>query len=234
MNADRFRVFCVAISTLAASFAVAGDDRDSFAQRMRPCVACHGEQGRATPDGFFPRIAGKPAGYLFEQLLNFREGRRQHAEMSYLLDRQSDAYLLQMARHFAAIELPYPAPVSVSREPAVLALGEKLVRQGDAARDIPACSGCHGERLTGIEPAVPGLLGLPHDYLVAQIGSWREHSRKGRTPDCMAEIAMDLQPTDVEAVAAWLASQPVPTPSSPRHEPLLDPPTRCGSLEPRS
>lgn len=234
MKPNRSMLIGIALAAIASAFPVAADERDSFAQRMRPCVACHGEQGRATPDGFFPRIAGKPAGYLFEQLLNFRDGRRQHAEMSYLLDRQTDAYLMQMAQHFAAIELPYPPPAPGARESAVIVLGEKLVKQGDASRRLPACSACHGERLTGIEPAVPGLLGLPHDYLVAQIGSWREHSRKARAPDCMADIALRMQPADVEAVAAWLAAQSVPTPSSARREPLIEPPMRCGSLEPRS
>ena len=28
-----------------------------------------------------------------------------------------------------------------------------------------ACASCHGSALTGVEPTVPGLLGLPRDYL---------------------------------------------------------------------
>ena len=27
------------------------------------CTTCHGKEGRAGPDGYYPRIAGKPAGY---------------------------------------------------------------------------------------------------------------------------------------------------------------------------
>ena len=34
---------------------------DSMAQRMQACVVCHGKEGRATRDGYYPRIAGKPA-----------------------------------------------------------------------------------------------------------------------------------------------------------------------------
>ena len=49
------------------------------------------------------------------------------------------------------------------------ARGEALVRRGDATRDIPACESCHGSALTGVVPAIPGLLGLPHDYLAAQL-----------------------------------------------------------------
>ena len=28
------------------------------------CTGCHGAEGRAASDGYYPRIAGKPAGYL--------------------------------------------------------------------------------------------------------------------------------------------------------------------------
>lgn len=205
---------------------------DTMEQRMLACAACHGEQGRATADGYFPRIAGKPAGYLFEQLLNFRDGRRRYAPMNYLVDRQREAYLLRMAEHFAALDLPYPPPERTAAGAQTLARGEALVHQGDAARELPACTACHGERLTGIEPAVPGLLGLPHDYVVAQIGAWREQIRHARAPDCMAQIAERMTPGDIEAVAAWLAAQPVPTDSHAPRIPL-DPPIACGSLEAR-
>ena len=91
---------------------------------------------------------------------------------------------------------------------------------------------CHGRQLTGIAPAVPGLLGLPQYYLAAQLNSWRQGLRHARAPDCMAEIAQALQPADVDAVSAWLASQPVPRDA---RAPLqrFEAPLRCGSLEPR-
>ena len=49
---------------------------DTMAQRVLACTLCHGEQGRSTNAGYFPRIAGKPAGYLYNQLVHFRAGRR--------------------------------------------------------------------------------------------------------------------------------------------------------------
>jgi cytochrome c553 len=41
---------------------------DTTAQRVQACTTCHGKEGRATNQGYFPRIAGKPAGYLYNQL----------------------------------------------------------------------------------------------------------------------------------------------------------------------
>jgi len=33
---------------------------DTIAQRTWPCTICHGKEGRAATDGYYPRIAGKP------------------------------------------------------------------------------------------------------------------------------------------------------------------------------
>jgi cytochrome c553 len=205
-------------------------DRDSMAQRMLPCAACHGEEGRATSDGYYPRIAGKPAGYLFRQLLNFREGRRLNAQMSYLLERQSDAYLQEMAQYFAGLSLPYPPATPPVVTAATLEHGRRLVRQGDPERGIPSCQACHGERLTGVSPDVPGLLGLPYDYLMSQFGAWRQGNRRAVAPDCMAEITHRLQPKDIAAASAWLATQAMPsdTRAADRFEQPL--PIACGSV----
>jgi len=67
-------------------------------ERMRPCTACHGAETQTTKDGFSPRIAGKPAGYLFNQLASFRDGRRTYAPMVYLVQYMSDDYLREIAR----------------------------------------------------------------------------------------------------------------------------------------
>ena len=188
---------------------------NSMAQRALACTHCHGSQGRAAPDGYYPRIAGKPAGYIYNQLLNFRDERRHYGPMTQLLATLSDDYLMAIATHFSSLQVPYPAPVGSAAPAAVLERGRQLVQQGDASRQVPACAQCHGQRMTGVLPNVPGLLGLPRDYLNAQLGAWRSGKRRAHAPDCMADIAKALQPQDIESVAHWLAAQPVPVDSKP-------------------
>lgn len=203
--------------------------RDTMDQRMQACTVCHGKEGRATPEGYFPRIAGKPAGYLYNQLVNFRTGRRNNATMTYFVEHMSDAYLREIATYFATLDLPYP-PAEIRAVPAAqMRRGFDLVKQGDAARNIPACVQCHGERMTGVEPAMPGLLGLSHHYLVAELGAWRNGLRKAAPPDCMAEIAKRLSPEDVTAVAAWLSSQTITDAAKPTAQLKAPPPIECGS-----
>jgi cytochrome c553 len=195
---------------LCGSAQAAPKFEDSMAQRLLACTACHGDQGRAAPDGYYPRLAGKPAGYLYHQLLNFRDGRRHYGLMTRMVDPLHDAYLLEIAQHFSALDLPYPVPSPASMPAAVLQRGETLARHGDEQRRIPACVQCHGLSLTGVAPDIPGLVGLPRDYLNAQLGAWQTRQRQAHAPDCMAEIAQRMDAGDVTAVAAWLAAQPVP------------------------
>jgi len=183
---------------------------DSIAQRTLPCTLCHGREGRAAPDGYYPRIAGKPEGYLFNQLRNFRDGRRHYGLMTSMVDPLTDAYLLEMARYFSGLDLPYPAPLPAQVPPSVLQRGATLVRDGDPARRVPACTSCHGSALTGVWPNVPGLLGLPRDYLNSQLGAWKAGQRQAQAPDCMAQLVRQLRDDDLAAITAWLAAQPLP------------------------
>ena len=194
------------------------------------CSVCHGSEGRATNHGYFPRIAGKPEGYIYEQLLAFRDGRRQYAAMTHLLQVLSDDYLHEIARYFADQQLPYPLPQTAGAPVAVLALGEQLVRRGDPARQVPACIACHGAAMTGVRPFVPGLIGLPRDYLNAQLGAWKTGLRHARAPDCMARVVLQLTPADVTAISTWLSSQPVPADARAVAEPPTALAAACGSV----
>ncbi len=214
-----------AAPTTARSAATA----DGIAARVRACTTCHGKEGRATNHGYFPRIAGKPAGYLYDQLVNFREGRRNNAAMTYLVSHLSDDYLREIAAHFSALDLPYPPPQMIGAPAAVLARGAALVRHGDPSRGVPACSRCHGEAMTGVVPSMPGLLGLPRDYLVGQFGAWATGERRAAPPDCMAQIVRRLSPDDIGAVATWLSAQPVPQEAHPSSAVVLPLPIECGS-----
>ncbi len=213
---------------------------DTIAQRALACTACHGPQGRAGPDGYYPRLAGKPAGYLYNQLQNFRLGRRHYAPMAGLLEPLSDGYLLELAQYFSKLDLPYPPPAGPTATAADLKRGQTLTTQGDPAQKIPACKSCHGAALTGVQPGVPGLLGLPRDYLNAQLGGWQTGQRQAHAPDCMASIAKRLTAQDVASVAAWLSTQTVPANSKPATAPPKSAPSTqagtealsCGSAAP--
>jgi cytochrome c553 len=111
----------------------------------------------------------------------------------------------------------------------VLQEGEALVTRGDASRQLPACASCHGPALSGMEPGIPGLLGLRANYVSAQLGAWRYGTRTAKAPDCMQTVAAHLTESDVTAIAAWLASRPAPESAAPVPKGAYTLPFPCGS-----
>ncbi|MCX7513821.1 c-type cytochrome [Frateuria hangzhouensis] len=229
---------CLALAILAAALpttVVRATDAptvpDTLKQRIAACTACHGEHGEGTPEsGFFPRLAGKPAGYLARQIRNFQDGLRKYAPMEYTVRGLTPEYMHEIAEYFAAQRVPYEHSPVPRISKAMLDRGKTLATEGDPARKLPACAACHGTQLTGVEPDIPGLVGLPYDYISAQLGSWRTHTRAMVAPDCMATIASRLSEADITAVSAWLATRQVSVDAHAQPVGSVTPPLACGVL----
>lgn len=220
----------VPLWSMAQSDAVpAFKEVDSMEARVQGCVTCHGQKGQGTQNGYFPRIAGKPAGYLYNQLVAFRDGTRRYPPMNYLVAYLPDPYLREMADYFSKQRPPFAPKEEVQADAALVARGRALALDGDAAKNIPACVACHGKGLTGMEPGIPGLVGLRQAYIVAQLTRWRVGERHAAAPDCMKRIASRLDERDITAVATWLSQQESPKEASPESSNLVRMPLACGS-----
>lgn len=235
-RAQSLAVVALCAFALLASQAVrAADDApgipDTLQQRIAACTSCHGMHGEGTPgSGYFPRLAGKPADYLVRQMQDFQSGLRKYAPMEYTVRQLSPAYMREIADYFAAQQVPYQRSAMPSVSAQTLQRGEQLIKHGDPARKIPACASCHGSQLTGVQPSTPALVGLPYDYVSAQLGSWRTHTRATLAPDCMAVVAGRLADSDITAVAAALASRELPADTRPQAAGSVNPPLPCGVL----
>lgn len=204
---------------------------DTLQQRVAACAACHGDHGEGSADSrFFPRLAGKPAGYLARQLHYFQTGQRKYAPMQYITRPLSEAYMREIAEYFSSQHVPYQRAPVPTLPAAVLQRGEDLAMRGNAVAKLPPCQSCHGRQLTGVQPNIPALVGLPYDYVSSQLGSWRTGTRASAAPDCMAQIANRLSPDDITAVSAWLATRPPSTDASAQAAGTVDPPLACGVL----
>lgn len=181
---------------------------DTLQQRVAACTSCHGVHGEGSPDSVVvPRLAGKPAGYLLQQLGYFQTGQRRHAPMEYVVRQLSGAYLRQIAEYFARQDVPYQQMPVPQVSEGTMRRGEQLALRGDSTRGVPSCVSCHGDKLTGVEPMMPGLLGLSYGYLSAQLTAWRTHTRAAEGPYCMGVVANRMRESDIAAVSAWLASR---------------------------
>jgi cytochrome c553 len=223
-------VLLLLLLPLRTAWAQAATVPDTLEQRLLACSLCHGDKGEGLKKNeYHPRLAGKPTLYLYNQLVNFRDKRREYPIMNYMMAFLSDTYLIEIADYYAKLQPGFPAPTTRATA-AEMALGGKLVNDGDAARKLPSCISCHGKALTGLEPAIPGLVGLYPPYISSQLGAWKDNKRHAMQPDCMHEVAKVLTPADIGAITAWLVAQPVPANLKPAAAGSLTLPLECGGL----
>lgn len=193
-----------AIAGMAPS-AFAAKVPNTLQQRVKACTACHGEHGGGGGKDFYPRLGGQHAGYLFRQLVQFREHVRAYPVMQYMVNRLPDSYLHEIAVYFSQQNPPYPPVTRNAVDPAMIAYGRDLATHGNWRTGVPACAACHGGNLEGTAPYIPDLLGQPIAYINAQLGGWAAGTR-GPKGDVMRWVASDLSQFDIRALDAYLAT----------------------------
>ncbi len=202
---------------------------DTLEQRLQACVACHGERGGGVANAAFPRLAAQPAAYLAAQMRAFRDRKRVYAPMNYLMARQTDAYFTEIAEYFAA-QAPDRAVIEARRREAgdarTIEQGRRLVVEGRPDAGLPACVSCHGPGLAGTLPSIPALAGMPRDFLIEQVGTWKTGGHRSPEPNCMAQVAKRMSGDDIVAAASWLSLQQVDGRPRALQAPL---PIECGS-----
>jgi cytochrome c553 len=193
------------------SIAAVHGDAGAGAAKAAVCAACHGPNGNAIVPAF-PRLAGQHAEYLYGELLKFKRGTRPQSPMTAQAATLSDQDMRNLASFFAAqapiAQAPAPAP-----DPALIARGETVYKQGNAASGVPPCLGCHGADAKG--PAVrerhyaawPALRGQHADYVVQRLKDYRDGARTDSSNDfIMHGVARTLDDASIAAVAAYLGS----------------------------
>ena len=162
------------------------------------CSVCHGDAGETAGEDF-PRLSGQHETYLAKQLRDFQAGTR-----TGLMVRQarglSEAEITAIARYYAA--QPVPAPTAAPSDK--LAAGRSIYLNGKPASSVPPCMACHGEAAHGT-PQLPRLATQHADYLERQL---KDFTLRKRTNDnaVMHEVAENLTPAEMRAVAEYLAS----------------------------
>src|SRR5262245_34564599 len=97
----RLVILTVLLSAVLPAYAA------TLAERMEPCLACHGEQGKSeNPE--VPSLGAQPAGYSLIQLYLFREKQRKVEVMNEYAKDLTDDDLRQISD--AVSKLPAPAP----------------------------------------------------------------------------------------------------------------------------
>lgn len=172
------------------------------------CIACHGPNGNSIIPTF-PRLAGQRIDYMYWRLVDYTRGVRPDSPMTPIVSNLSDTDLRDLAAYFAT-QVP-TADTTPTAPP--MTHGATLFREGDPARGVPPCQGCHGADAQGLNDAHfltwPVLRGQHADYIVTRLMEYRE-GKYATTSDnlIMQSVAHGLDDDDMRAIGAWLASLP--------------------------
>lgn len=165
------------------------------------CGACHGMDGNSTV-AQYPKLAGQNEEYIVRQLHNFKSGKRQNAIMLGFASQLSDQDMADIGAYF----MSQRSRPGVADEKLVAA-GQKLYREGDASRNIPACMACHGPDGRGNPGAIYPQIAAQHaDYLQKTLQAWHDGTVWGKDDhsQIMPTIAKRLTEKDIAAVSSYL------------------------------
>src|SRR5450830_47847 len=162
------------------------------------CVSCHGAAGNSTITAN-PRLAGQHPAYLIKQLIDFRSPARSNPIMSPLAKVLSDEDIKNLAAYLST-QAPKPG---AAKDKDSLDLGKRIWRGGIAAKNVPACAGCHSPNGAGIPAQYPRLAGQHQDYTVTELTGFRQGARSNSPP--MVTIAERLSDKEIKAVADYIA-----------------------------
>ncbi len=187
----------VLIGAAISAGAQAPDGAAALETVLAGCGECHGEDGNSATASI-PSLAGQPEIFLTTQLILFREGLRHSAQMAPRARGLSDATVVALAAHFAA--LPARAAPTAG-DPDLLAQGRRLAQAG-------RCGGCHLPDFSGRQQ-IPRLAGQREDYLAAALAAYRDETRGG-ADTTMIEVMRGASDAEISALAHFLSRQGAP------------------------
>ncbi len=162
------------------------------------CAACHTADGsRGSPAN--PILQGQHAEYLVKQLTEYKAGTRANAIMTGMASALSDDDIKNVAAFYASKQ----AKPGFAKNKELVVLGEKIYRGGIAAKQVPACAGCHSPTGAGIPSQYPRLGGQHADYSEAQLSAFRSGTRANSAQ--MTAIAARMSDKEIKAVSDYVA-----------------------------
>src|SRR5262249_32775835 len=124
-------------------------------------------------------------------------GNRKNALMQPIAKGLNDAEIKAVAQYYTAARGTSVMPAAQPAE--VIARGQRIAKEGDAAAGILACETCHGGNGQGNAP-IPYLASQYRQYTALQMQMYRQGLRKS---DLMTDLARSLREQDSAAVAAY-------------------------------
>jgi len=168
----------------------------TLAERLAPCLACHGEHGQSE-NVEVPSLGGQPAPYLLNQLYVFRERQRLAPIMNEMTKDFTDDDLRAFSAAIAKLPPPQPPqPPAEAPDAARMQRAQALIEQH-------RCNFCHDLNLAGRD-SIPRLADQREDYLAKTLHDYKSKTRTGYDL-AMLEVAAAVSDADILDLAYYIA-----------------------------
>jgi len=161
------------------------------------CRKCHGDAGISDDEDDI-NIAGMSASYIFKQLRDYKDKKRDERDMYKAVKDLDDRQLAELAAWYASLE-----PAQANPDRIVTDEVRKLVFHGDPERLLKACASCHGRDGRGGQFDHPALAGQHRNYLVDSMTEFKEEDRENDIYGRMRDVSSKLTEDEIEALADY-------------------------------
>ncbi len=190
----KFRLWVTALITLVSVCVNAqAQDIEAGKKKAEACFACHGPNGNSAA-GAFPTLAGQTARYIYLQLKDYKEGRRNNPMMSAIAQGLEKKDMQDIAAYFAAQK---QLRTGFKADPIKVTAGAK---KGEES----LCSMCHLGGMAG-QNEVPRLAGQHPEYIITQLKNFKARERTNDAGN-MTSLAQTLSEEDMENLAHWISN----------------------------
>ena len=190
--------FRAAITALLAFLAVSmnanAQDVEAGKKKAEACVACHGPNGNSQA-GMFPVLAGQNERYIYLQLRDYKEGRRNNAMMSAVAAGLEKQDMKDLAAYFSQQK---QLRTGFKADPARVAAGAKKAEES-------LCAMCHLGGMKG-QNEVPRVAGQQPEYVINQFKAFKARERTNDAGN-MTSLAQTLSEEDMVNLAHWISDQ---------------------------
>lgn len=175
-----------------------GNSERGAALAAQTCAACHGDKGLSQSN--IPSLAGQTPYAIYKQLHDYRTGARIDPQMTPVARQLSETDLAAVSAYFADASKEYAA-IGI-RDIVGDAHIERLAKEGDSSRRIPACLSCH---LNGVGGPfeTPVIIGQRREYMLQQLNAYASGARKNDVYGRMRAISRKLTPEEREELARY-------------------------------
>ena len=165
---------------------------DEMPAKAAMCLDCHGVNGNSSMPGT-PSLAAQNARYIYLQLRDFQEGRRENPIMSPMTAGLTRPEMQELANYFSKQKL---SSKGFKADPDKAALGK-------AKADETLCAMCHLGEFIG-QNEIPKVAGQNFDYVIKTL---KDFKAKNRTNDAgnMTSVASTLSEQDIENLGHYIA-----------------------------